>query len=470
MLMFERVWKPVAIGVLTGSLLTGCSEAQTTQAPEQSAHHLNHPNKTLGKIDSSCTTLDSYESGIKPASLETTIALSGISSVLEKNPNLYKIFSQLDPLTHQKTSVNAVASASFLRIIKQNKSLCFIDSITGPQDESEINSILTAVEADKEFITAAFNSKPAELKAIDFRVIKKDTVAPANILDSPQFIGFDTTSGTTQPTVEYPFNPRTIIKVADLRTMLRHEVFHSLTSRSDMSFGNELVNSTNANTFGMACSAVRKLAINDASKSAQTIKKDFEYLMRFATPKQKAVFSSVLQELENGTFASKQLNSGNSTSEQRLLYGYGNVPECKLVGPWYVSIRQMDAMGITYENLFNNPRVSEKIDGLIDGWNNILRQGSIYNSIREATYLYPDSNSNEKLEGHPWDNWDETIASTLNVALTYPEKFVENVHKLDFSQKTAIKQLFRVCSSTFSTLHPEMTEIDKQLKNIYSKL
>lgn len=474
--MIERLGKPVAIAVATGALLAGCAD-MPSHSDTQPISTKNVTTELPQTTQTSKTTLPYQEPSCLPLKIEgikdsetTTVSFDGIYAALVQKHVEFKPLSSKNPINNT-TNASVERSASFLRITKDaSGTICYeseaTDEVSGPQ----VDNLLRAVVADTPFIQSALDK--GELDEVDFRLVAEKDLLEKYSATEPQYTQFNLSAGSERQVINYPIDPRKPIQVTDIRTMLRHEAIHALTSKADMSLYNNVVDVARAKDFADACAALRSIAVDEASSAAKEVIVSLQAIAGEATPDQARIINKVIASVQNGSLDELQPVSSETRATQKNNMKYGNVPECKAIGPWYVALNLMDEEEIDTSDIKKKMIDGPYIGNAIDGWNDLFRQQTIYRTMREATYLTPNTTQTEHddLAGHPWDNWDEMITSLLNVSVTYPETFVQNVHKLPPNQIKAIKTLMHESSVVFEQLHPEMKDVNETLQHVYEQL
>ncbi len=470
--MIERLGKPVAIAVATGALLAGCADVSPNSEPQVSVPRTEvtaplEPGTTIAPPAPECTTLSTEAVGDSTNMFVSFQAIN--ASLLQKHVPFEPIIT-VNPVTHEKNPT-VERSASFLRITKNDTgSLCYISEATDTASKPQIDNLLLAVSANAPYIRSAIDND--ELDVIDFRMVSEEYLLDDYSADAPAYSELDVTSGKEQAVISYPLDPRSTISVEDVRTMLRHETIHALTSKADLSNGNQVTDLPRAKDFADACRSLRNIAIVQATNGANSVIANLRTISEHLDQAQVEIINNVIASVEDGSFGDLQPVSGSYDSDTTTPLRDGNVAECRAIGPWYVARREMDKQQIDDKNIsqlmIDDPTFSEVLPGVIDDWNNLFRQKTIYQTLREAPYMTKADITG--FEGHPWDNWDETITSLLNVAVTYPDTFVSNVHQLPSEQAKAIKDLLGHSNQVFKQLHPEMNDVNATLEHVYSQI
>lgn len=470
--MIERLAKPVAIAVATGTLLVGCSDASpraepVTVEPGNDVGTTAEVGTTVFPDEPECVPLVSDNTDELPSAI---ISFQGINASLIQKHVPFEPIVDLEPVTGTKRS-SYQRSATFLRVTKNSTgSLCYESEVTDTTAMPQINSLLAAVSINEPFLSEAMDK--GELDEVNFRIVAEDSLLDSYDAHEPVFNEADITSGKERAAVNYPLDPRYPISASDVSVMLRHEVIHALTGDADLSLDNEIQNLPRAEEFASACSMLRDIASKQASSSAEAVTTNLQEIAKHANAEQAVILNNVIKSIQNGTFGTLQPESGEYDRITASRLGYGNVPECKAIGPWYVALREMDRQHIGYKDLVqlmvDNQTLGASFNGVVDGWNDLLRQETIYRVTREAPYLSDADVAG--YSGHPWDGWDETVTSLLNVAITFPDTFVSNVRQLPTEQAQAIKNLLGQSSQVFKQLHPDMNEVNATLESIYQQL
>lgn len=373
----------------------------------------------------------------------------------------------IDPFTGEKGSeVEFLESAPFLNIQTAGDETCYQEEVDGLSEGSK-RGLLAAVAENKPLLDAA--AKSGALKEIDFRLFDKSRgeYFPDYAQDYPAYVAKVVNEHGIEPQVLYGIDSRDKLPAIDVRTMLRHEVLHSLVNSVDISSFNKIKDDARAQKFADACVAVREIALGQAQEHSDAVVKNLQAIAAEAPADAQAIINGVTASLLDGTFYTLQPKRREYDATESNRLNYGNLPECKTVAPWHIAVRQMEAVGIDYEDINRNESTSTLITDVLQDWDSIIRDQTVYSALREGTYM---GDERSKGMGHPYENWDETIVSVLNVAMTYPEQLKAKVEQMPEDHKVAVRSLLEESIEVFAAAEPDLNEITDELKKVASNI
>jgi hypothetical protein len=98
--------------------------------------------------------------------------------------------------------------------------------------------------------------------------------------------------------------------------------------------------------------------------------------------------------------------------------------------------------------------VEELYFGVKDEMNEIIRLESLYSTLIESTYLDGAFDN----MGHSYDNLDELAASTINILISFPDEFAENIKDLPEDQQDAVIAVVRTVVDEIARTNPELAD------------
>ena len=84
-----------------------------------------------------------------------------------------------------------------------------------------------------------------------------------------------------------------------------------------------------------------------------------------------------------------------------------------------------------------------------------LREDTLYKVLTESSYL----NGEFDRMGHPYEGIDELAASTLNILLSFPTTYAENIRALDSDEQDAIIDMTRLLIDETVRTNPQLREL-----------
>ncbi|OGL32175.1 hypothetical protein A3E76_04215 [Candidatus Saccharibacteria bacterium RIFCSPHIGHO2_12_FULL_44_22] len=454
----HRVAKSIIAGIAAISLSACTVEARpapTTPETSVTAERIA-PIGEVGKL--SFEDIEDTPFSFDTAQASVTTYPDQFTQLINPNPN--------DPANPYKE--DHAYTASLLEVTYVNGKLEYSDVTIGQTlENAPKQQLIDAVAVNHELLESAF--KNDSLDIINFRIVKDDPVPRNYSLAKPQYVAEDYMNADGGGVIYMAFDSYDIQTVADIATMLRHETLHSLTATSDLYHSNnEAGYSIDADTlyeFSNACRSLRSLALNQVATNSAEIVQQLESVAASVSWQYSAQIQAIIQSIQDGSIANIQPAFGN-----QIVTTTSAVQECVTLPPKNMLLYLMRSNGIDTESFYDSmPRQArDQLALTINSWGDALRDQTFYRAIRESPYL--EEPMIDELEGHPWDGWEELIASMLNVALTFPDEFVQNYHNLTSGEQTVIKNILRLNATEFEQLHPELADYHTQLDNLIGKL
>lgn len=438
--------RKMAAVVATGVAVGGCERGQAVEQPD--------PNQLGKQTIALCASSTPGRGTITPQvnDLEGDVEVSDMYHHIPENA-----FSNVEYMNDDAIDpVQTLNMASFIKVNVDDDEMCYtVTSPTKSLNSQSTRALLAAVLDNSSLLAEA--SKSGKLAEVDFGLIQKDWLG-GNITDAPGYIERPI-SPVTYPMIGYPIDPRGKLSAANVRTMLRHETLHALMDTSEFSAGNMDENHGDTKQrFMEACAGLRHIALEQTKVQINAVRREMLDLASSELQAGQSDRAKVIMAVANGLMSGNGQGQPTSGNYYASNLGYGNIVECKLLNPWHQALREMERIGVKsddedYISVYGDR--SDKITSIMISWDNIVRNHTIYKFLREGTYINDDRSEGF---GHPYDNWDEAMASILTVALTYPDDLTRNVKGLSEEQQEAILDMLTLAAEALNDTHPDLPE------------
>lgn len=223
------------------------------------------------------------------------------------------------------------------------------------------------------------------------------------------------------------------------RNAIIHETLHSLTAGSDLSPSTKNLQPQpqEFEKWQEVCGNIRDIAIDEAETRSQTIislmrKAQQEGMFsgqKFNDPGYAKAFQEVLDALVRGDFNREQPTINNDFEQK--------APNCKTIGPVDAFMALLKKEGLSLTPIKADDPLLSKIS---KEWSEIIRNETIFSELREGPYNKIKGAPND-LAGHPYESWDEMIASLNYLIIAEPDNFGATINKLPPDEKKAALEL-----------------------------
>lgn len=361
-------------------------------------------------------------------------------------------------------------TAPIFNVTYTDGKLTYSDATIGQtlQDDPK-KQLIDAIAVNKDLLESAFKNNSLDI--VNFRLVKEDAIPDSYSAAKPQYIPKDYMNTDGGGGIYMTFDSTDTQTVADIATMLRHETLHALTSTSNLYTpgpGDEsprAIDGEAINAYSNACHSLRTLALNQVANNSTEVIRQLESVAASVEWVYSSQIQAIIQSIKDGSIATMQPAPGN-----RIITTNAVVEECVTLPPKRMLLSLMRANGIDTEAFLASmtDEARSQLGLTLNSWGDALRDQTFYKSIRESPYL--EKPMAGELEGHPWDTWEELVASTLNVAMTFPDLFSQNYAKLSIEEQLVIKKTLQLNATEFQQLHPELTDHHNQLRQLISGL
>ena len=377
---------------------------------------------------------------------------SSYTDVLYKDPETNELAKTTDYVGFPSPK-----SARLITFSLKNKNICYDKEHLYPWLEKKIFS---AVVNNLVLLEAASENK--NLDTIDFRLYKNETIAT----DFPEYrektfenekIG--SYPGKLENHIIYPFssNPEFTRTTEGVSTALRHETLHALTANSELTADSSgIKDKLFARRFADACKRLKNDAVLSGSKYMGQLFQKYKNIARVTKPDQAAAVNEVMKSIHTGNYSQLQKKYFDKYDS------YDVLPTCELINPRVLIGHMLKIRGIdTLHVMEKNPGI-----GVME-WPAIYNNSS-YNLLTEGSYVKDRSDSNiDSGLGHPYENWDELVASTLNVVLTYTEELHKRLEALPENRRKTFIDIIELSAQALKKANPKADKLNSIVaKNI----
>ncbi|RYX79018.1 hypothetical protein EON76_04900 [bacterium] len=453
-----RLPKHIITGIAILSLSACSVEAQST-APTPESVEVQEQLPSTGTVGSI-----SFEE-----TAQTTFDLDAAQMSVINYPDQYTPLINPNPNDAANPyDVDKTATAPLLEITYTDGEIHYNDETIGQTlDNAPKQQLLDAVATNHDLLEAAFRDDTLDI--INFRIAKGHPEPREYSLAKPQYILEDYMNTDGGGAIYMTFDSHDTQTVADIATMLRHETLHALTAGSALSQRTSEVlpysSDSDILAFAGACSSLRSMALEQVTENATKIIDQLETLSSLVPWQYSTQVEALIQLVRDGSIVNLQ-----PAQDSPYIRTNSVLSECITFPPKVVLLNLLQLNGLDTQEFIDasSEEALEQLVQTIDEWGNALRDYTFYKAIRESPYL--EAPMENELEGHPWDNWGELLASTLNVALTYPVEFTQNYRQLTQEEQAAIKTVLQLNAAEFRELHPELTTYHTELDNLIATL
>lgn len=324
-----------------------------------------------------------------------------------------------------------------VRYNKHTDQLQFLQQSKG-LDKNAQYDLLTPVFENQMMLKTAF--AVGDLDRVAMRALYPDSSATFE----DTYAGYSTDNPTHMKEVTFLFSGGNIsMRNSELTSDMNHEVIHALTDKYSLSQEGEKPKQEDITTWQNVCRDIRTIAIDEAETKKGTILKTMEDSVgKFTDPKARAAFEQVYADLKNA----------NLNKDQEYGVKKGELSDCQTVGPtdafWNVLYKDPKYLG----NLGTEEQ--EALGKMSHEWYDLIKDETIYKELREAAY------GESEHSGHPFDNWEELVASVGNITMLHPEKLADNIKKLPEDKQKVATSLVNISVDTLAAQVPQEAKFE----------
>ncbi len=309
-------------------------------------------------------------------------------------------------------------------------SLRYTDQTGGTMRPEDIGFLLGTVQHNNELVKGSMSN--GNIDSIRFRIFEPNQFPDNPELEPseyPLFLPKDYTDAANGNV--YYFLPASgILDQEATATMERHELIHGA-----LKHGIDKITPEDTAVLADACDTLRTAALQEATSYAYDIADRLVYLRDHSDNKYASSFNTVIRAINNGDYRALPLAKD-----------LDDVIECFIQNPIGAVYQTAKHKGVNTkqldEDLFEKNANTDVTTAVVDDWNGLLDDQTIYSQLREAAYLKPSGEDPDK-RGHPYQGAHEVMTSFLNVTLSFPEEAAYKLIGTDAKQLDAIDTIVR---------------------------
>jgi hypothetical protein len=355
----------------------------------------------------------------------------------------------------QSDHARALDSYGVLATIElQGDDVVFVDqSPTGISDDVK-EWFQDSVETHGQIIETAFRS--GSLNALHIGVEKdfdKEQYESDDGDKQALVHGFFEDASNTAAVNFTPNNPKTLDRATTDQFIL-HEVLHSLFKNSSVSaFNNNAIPKNTLQDFVSACTTFRSVAAKDFNESSYQFAGPVNTLALIdLDPIMQERFEKVAIAMAEGTAVKPEY--------PYVTTGDNDLNECYFPSLGHIGRQIATEQGLSLQRSSNaTPQFSlesgEQYYNIQKNIVEFLTEDTLYKVLTESSYL----NGEFDRMGHPYEGIDELAASTLNILLSFPTTYAENIRALDSDEQDAIIDMTRLLIDETVRTNPELREL-----------
>jgi hypothetical protein len=310
-------------------------------------------------------------------------------------------------------------------VLGNDGKLHYEDQANGIVALSQEKVLFNAVYTSEELVAGLM--KAQKLHSVRFRLYEqKDSTERKQVPSFPLFAANDPADqGHSNIYTFLP--PNALLDEKGLTAGLTHELTHN-TLQHSMPSG--ALNESDKQIVDQACQTLTHAALQEIKHSAGSIINQLFSLRDKADKRFQGSFDIVIAAIQNGTYDSLPKESGNM-----------EVSSCYIQAPLVAVTKVAASKGIEGSFVDKNPDEFSHIASIImDDWQALLNEMSVYRYLREAAYIPPSINT--KTLGHPQDDSKETTCTFANIAFSFPEEVADHVtYDLTPTEKKAFNDI-----------------------------
>jgi|GEM_PF-3196881 len=249
-----------------------------------------------------------------------------------------------------------------------------------------------------------------------------------------------------------PNNPKTLDS-ATTDQLILHEVIHSLFKNSSISaFNNNAIPKNTLQDFVSACTNLRTVVANNFNESSYQFAEPVHTLALIdLDPIMKERFGKVALAMAEGTAV--------NPNYPYVTTGDNDLDECYFPSLGHIGLQIATEQGLSLQSSENTAQLlslasAEQYYNIEDKMIEFLKEDTLYKALTESTYLDGEFDR----MGHPYEGIDELAASTLNILVSFPTAYAENIRALDNDEQDAIIDMTRLLIDETVRTNPELKE------------
>lgn len=359
------------------------------------------------------------------------------------------------------------AKVTTLSYVYKNGEL--IPSVNNPGNP-EVDKLEHALDQNEAFIAAA--TKAGYLDSIDFVV---DPSTTANLFPDGYMSYSAKDNYVERSTVTWGLSPEAELDTRYVEMMSRHEILHALLQGTEIAdkepgaVGLENETSIQRQTMNSLCADLRQAAFNEilTTESVKPIVADLDHLGE-NIPELIPQTRVIAESLENGTYVQLLPREGDILKKWP-----SNLPNCLGESPARTLVRMLtDEQIERLSSDLGEKSLSASMGEIDTTWAELTSQSfetdrpTIVSVLREGNYLQRLGASRANTSGHWFDNANEAGASLINLAISLPEDFKQQLEKIPVSERKKIYDFIVITAGVLSETYKDSPDLVRIMDDV----
>ncbi len=202
-----------------------------------------------------------------------------------------------------------------------------------------------------------------------------------------------------------------------LTAALMHETVHALTRPA---YAGDVLTEQQFNQFASVCNTLTTNVYDQYELAVSNLAGQVDQLKKYLPESQHIVIDTFRDHLADGTLEEEIITSS--------VYSTGLGLPLICGAPQFMIMLDDIARynGIEAVNFSDDAENSDVLVRLMDSWDNVIRNLSVYGQLNEANYIITDDPEKESY-GHSADNATELMATVGDIAINFGPEFVQTV-------------------------------------------
>jgi hypothetical protein len=445
-----------ALAAAGALVLSGCTGGSAT-TPEHPVAAVTLPGDGLPLVSD-------YADTAPATGHDNSVDMGNLTTNFQNDPATpaYAYYKNIDPITKKVTDATRFnyptkKSAPLLDIMLGSDGSMHFKDYSPAQVTREERQILTAVESDDTYLSAAMRAK--RLDNIRFRLKQQQSLESDAVgLDSPFPVAApqDVHGGALESNVYYFLPGNGNVDVDSISMMLAHEGTHVSLRHGTYDLAKStakkpvfatIYTPAERRQFEAICGDLRHIVADDVSLSAWESLDSLDDLATYQKPKYHGVMNKVYGAISDGDYDKLPLVSPEGAT----------VPACEMQDPIRMTVALGEDRGMNMNDFYAvNEQDNDDGDNLrsgevSDAWNDTLEQDTFLANFTESQYL---SSSDENVhDGHLQDGSDETEASVAGVALIKTDEVAQKIASEPAGRRQVALQLVDATLGQLKTVY-----------------
>lgn len=305
------------------------------------------------------------------------------------------------------------------------------------EHNNDAGELLGLVQANSDPLKSALRN--GDIAAVHVRVFEPNQNIGLGVEEPgtwPQYIADDSNTDH-RPALYLYLSGQRAETTKKLDLMIGHETEHAALGHSTKML--ELTTEERQD-IAAACDTLQTEAMTQVHDRAGYLHQDLQVLRKLVPAKFGPAFERVAEAMKTDTYKSLPERDG----------AFEELPECSWQDPLEAVRAVAEEMGLGSISIPEGPagqRIEQAMDTLVQDWNELVKQGTVYSALNESNLL-PYGSDNEQF-GHSYERVREVAATTANLVMKEPDAFGEDVAELPDNQHAAI---IKIAEANHATL------------------